>query len=46
MDGIDDMCEVGLHYFENLFSKSLGCYDTVLNVVDDWVGVEENDWLL
>ena len=29
-----------------LFLKSLGCYDTVLNAVNNWVGVEENDWFL
>ena len=40
------MCGVALHYFENLFSESSGCYDTVLNAVKSRVGVEENDWLL
>ena len=41
VDNIDDMCGVALHYFENLFLESSGCYDTVLNVVNDRVGVEE-----
>ena len=35
MDNIDDMCGVALHYFENLFSDSSGCYDMVLNAVNN-----------
>ena len=46
VDNIDDMCEVVLHYFENLISESSSCYDTVLNAMNNLVGVEENDWLL
>ena len=46
VDNIDDMCGVALHYFENLFSKSSGCYDMVLNAVNNHVRVEENDQLL
>ena len=46
VDNIDDMCEVVLHYFENLTSESSSCYDTVLNAMNNLVGVEENDWWL
>ena len=41
MDNIDDMYGVAFHYFENLFSESSGCYDTVLNAVNNYVGVED-----
>ena len=35
VDNIDDMCGVALHYFESLFSDSWGCYDMVLNAVNN-----------
>ena len=39
MDNIDDMCGVAFHYFENLFLENSDCYDTVLNAMNNRVGV-------